>query len=161
MHLGDPYKFSVVFEPIYEWSDNTYTNGVLLLIIDGKLFPKEEVSTAELNVDINFLQRSLTNITINDGIYTMKKEKAFIEIYNSAPTIVDNNFQIAPCTLSDRDYCIFAMGNGKQIRIIGTKLVYNWEESTHCLNDLDISEAFITYNELNQILYGLDKWKDR
>jgi len=100
-------------------------------------------------------------LTINMGLYNMKKEKAFIEMYNLRfPECVDiaedYQYDISPMILSDYNYCVFAVSDGNKIRIMAAKLDYSISGSKHNLNDIEISEAIITDNELREIISGLD-----
>ena len=67
---------------IKEWKeDETFCNGVLLLCVDGSIFPKE-ILTATLNSEINPLKKSLEEITIHNELFNMEKGEAFKQIYD-------------------------------------------------------------------------------
>jgi len=169
MIIGDPYKFSVFAKVIKEWNidELSFRNGVLLFCIDGELFPKQIV-TATLNCEIPPLSEKLMNIAIDAELYEMETEKAFIEMYNTTFPKWDPEWDnegdiynvyryfLSPPTLSDFDCHVYAVSNGKQIRLMAAKLNYILEESTHDLKSLEISETFVTYNELKEIVHKLD-----
>ena len=169
MIIGNPYQFSVFAKVIKEWNadESSFRNGVLLFCIDGEIFPKQ-VITATLNCEIPPLREKLMNIAINAELCEMETEKAFIEMYNTTfpqwdpeqdnegDIYNDYCYFLSPPTLSDFNCHVYAVSNGKQIRIMAAKLNYILEESTHSLNDLEISETFITYDELKEIIYELD-----
>lgn len=50
---------------------------------------------------------------------------------------------------------VFAVGNGKEVRIMAAKLNYNTEAFRHELDNLDISETFIELGDLNQMISQL------
>lgn len=160
MILGNPYKFAVIIKTIKEWNiDETFCNGVLLFCVDGNIFPKE-ILTATLNSEINPLKDKLEHIAINDGIFNMKKEKAFKQIYNVTfpkDINVDNDYQfdITPASLSDNNCYIFAVSNGIQVRILAAKLKYIKEFSRHMLKNASIDEVFISVQEMKEIVEAL------
>ena len=161
MILGNPYKFSVFISTIKEWNiDNEFCNGVLLFCIDGNIFPKKIV-TATLKYEIQLLKEKLRNLITNESLYNMQRDKAFAEIYNITfpeDISIDNDyrFDITPESFADENCYVFAVSNGKEVRIMATKLNYIVEESRHELSNVDISETFIEIEDLNQIISQLE-----
>lgn len=161
MILGNPYKFSVFISTIKEWNiDNEFCNGVLLFCIEGNIFPKKIV-TATLKYEIQLLKEKLRNLIINERLYNMQRDKAFSEIYNITfpeDISIDNDyrFDITPESFADENCYVFAVSNGKEVRIMATKLNYIVEESRHELSNIDISETFIEIEDLNQIISQLE-----
>ena len=161
MILGNPYKFSVFISTIKEWNiDNEFCNGVLLFCIDGNIFPKKIV-TATLKCEIQLLKEKLRNLITNERLYNMQRDKAFAEIYNITfpeDISIDNDyrFDITPESFADENCYVFAVSNGKEVRIMATKLNYIVEESRHELSNVDIIETFIEIEDLNQIISQLE-----
>ena len=161
MILGNPYKFSVFISTIKEWNiDNEFCNGVLLFCIEGNIFPKKIV-TATLKYEIQLLKEKLRNLITNEMLYNMQRDKAFAEIYNITfpeDISIDNDyrFDITPESFADENCYVFAVSNGKKVRIMATKLNYIVEESRHELSNVDISETFIEIEDLNQIISQLE-----
>ena len=161
MILGNPYKFSVFISKIKEWNiDNEFCNGVLLFCIEGNIFPKKIV-TATLKYEIQLLKEKLRNLITNERLYNMQRDKAFAEIYNITfpeDISIDNDyrFDITPESFADENCYVFAVSNGKKVRIMATKLNYIVEESRHELSNVDISETFIEIEDLNQIISQLE-----
>ena len=161
MILGNPYKFSVFISTIKEWNiDNEFCNGVLLFCIDGNIFPKKIV-TVTLKCEIQLLKEKLRNLITNERLYNMQRDKAFAEIYNITfpeDISIDNDyrFDITPESFADENCYVFAVSNGKEVRIMATKLNYIVEESRHELSNVDISETFIEIEDLNQIISQLE-----
>lgn len=155
MILGDPYKFSIIIDTIKDWNiDDAFSNGVLLFCIDGNFFPKE-VATATLKCEVQLLEENFKNLTVDERLYSMQKDKAFVEIYNMTfPLDTDNDyrFDISPQSFSDNDCYVFAISNGEQVRIMASKLNYIIEDSRHELKDISVSEAFIDISELNKMM---------
>ncbi|MBW4846121.1 MULTISPECIES: Imm42 family immunity protein [unclassified Lacrimispora] len=82
MILGDPYKFSIIIDTIKEWNiDDAFCNGVLIFCVDGNLFPKEIV-TATFKGEVQLLKKNFKYLTVDEDLYNMQKDKAFVEIYN-------------------------------------------------------------------------------
>lgn len=161
MIIGNPYKFSIFTKTIKEWNiDETFCNGILLFCVDGNIFPKEIV-TATLKCEIQPLKEKLMNITINEELYNMQKDKAFTEIYNitfpeNTDVYNDYRFDISPPSFSDCDCYVFAISNGKKVRIMAAKLNYIIKDSRYELNNINVSETFITTDDLNEIISELD-----
>ncbi len=161
MILGDPYKFAIIIKIIREWNmDETFGNGVLLFCVDGSIFPKE-ILTATLNSEINPLKEKLKNINVNNEIFKMEKEEAFKKIYNiTFPEDVDldNDYQfdITPLSFPEDNCYIFAVSDGTKIRILASKLKYSREESRHKLKNMNVNEAFISMEEMNEIVKELN-----
>lgn len=92
----------------------------------------------------------------------MPKNKAFIKVYNiTYPDYdlnIDNDYSylITPPSLEDNNYYVFAVKNDKRVRILVSELDYIKEVFCHKLDNIVISEIFITINELNDIISKLD-----
>ena len=161
MILGDPYKFAIIIKIIKEWNiGEAFGNGVLLFCVDGSIFPKE-IFTASLNSEINPLKEKLKNIAANNEIFKMEKEAAFKKIYNiTFPEDVDldNDYQfdITPLSFPEDNSYIFAVSDGARIRILASKLKYIREESRHKLKNINVYEAFISMEEMKEIVKELN-----
>lgn len=164
MIIGDPYKFSILTQTVKEWNyDDTFCNGILFISVNGNLFPKEVIN-ATLKCDIPPLKEKLKNLTIDKKLYKMSKNKAFTTIYNLTfpddwDLENDYRFDVTPVSLSDTNCFVFAVTNGKKVRIMAGKLEYIKEESRHNLKNLNVSEVIITIEELNEIVSKLDIYK--
>lgn len=160
MLIGNPFKFGIFTSPVKEWNtdDSSFFSGVLLFSVDGGLFPKEIFNTT-LIFEIEQLKENLMNIGTDERLYRMPKDEAFAEIYNiTFPEDADNDyrFDITPCEFSDHNCYVFAVGNGEQVRILAAAdLKYIMEESKHELDGINVSEAIITVDELNEIISTL------
>lgn len=142
MILGDPYKFAIIIKIIKEWNiGEAFGNGVLLFCVDGSIFPKE-IFTASLNSEINPLKEKLKNIAANNEIFKMEKKAAFKKIYN--------------ITFPEDNSYIFAVSDGARIRILASKLKYIREESRHKLKNINVYEAFISMEEMKEIVKELN-----
>ena len=163
MIIGDPYKFAILSGGINEWNiDNTFCNGVLLFCVNGDIYPKEVV-TATLQCEIEYLKQKLRSLTIDKRLYALPPQQAFAEIYDiTFPEDIynDNNdcFDITPAALSDCNCFVFAVRDGVNIRILASKLTYEREDSRHKLENIIISESFLTVAELREIIAGLEKF---
>ena len=158
MIIGNPYKFAIIVYPIKEWSSESLRNGVLLISIDGKLFPNE-IFTSTLDVEYINLKETLMNIPIDENLYNMKKDEAFKTIYNIVcPSdfniASDYRFDLSLESINDHNH-IFAVSNGESIRIMASMLYYNIGESKHILANANISETFISIDEMNDIISQL------
>jgi len=130
-----------------------------LFCFDGEIFPKQVV-TATLNYEINTLKDALTNITVNEELFDLEIERAFVSIYKTTfpEDYSDNDYRydVSPTSFSDIGCFAFAVSNGHQTRIMAAKLNYIISDSKHDLNSLKISEAIISNDELHEIVLKLE-----
>ena len=161
MIIGDPYKFAILSGVINEWNmDDTFCNGVLLFCVNGDIYPKE-VATATLRCEIEYLKQKLRNLTTDKRLYTLPPQQAFAEIYGiTFPEDMDSDnedcFDITPASLSDHNCFVFAVCDGVNIRILASELAYERENSRHRLENIIISETFLTVSELREIIAVLE-----
>lgn len=161
MILGNPYKFAIIIKTIREWNvDKTFYNGVLFFCVDGSMFPKE-ILTVPLTSEINPLKENLENISVDIALFNMEKEAAFKQIYNVTfpeDISMDNDYQfdITPLSFSEDNCYIFAVSDGTRVRILAAKLKYIKERSRHMLKNMNIKEAIISIQEINQIAKALN-----
>ncbi len=163
MILGDPYKFSIFIQTIKEWNyDDTFNSGVLLFCVNGDIFPKE-IHTMPLNYEISELETRLKNLGVDKALFAMEKTAAYKAIYNmrspeDSSIANDYRFDITPLTFLENDYCrccIFAVSNGCQVRFLAAKLKYNRKKFRDDLENISISEAFTSVEELDEIVTKL------
>ena len=161
MIIGDPYKFAILSGVINEWNiDDTFCNGVLLFCVNGDIYPKE-VATATLRCEIEYLKQKLRNLTTDKRLYTLPPQQAFAEIYGiTFPEDMDSDngdcFDITPASLSDHNCFVFAVCDGVNIRILASELAYERENSRHRLENIIISDTFLTVSELRVIIAVVD-----
>lgn len=161
MIIGDPYKFAILSGVINEWNmDDTFCNGVLLFCVNGDIYPKE-VATATLRCEIEYLKQKLRNLTTDKRLYILPPQQAFAEIYGiTFPEDMDSDngdcFDITPASLSDHNCFVFAVCDGVNIRILASELAYERENSRHRLENIIISETFLTVGELREIIAVLE-----
>lgn len=157
MVIGDPYTFSVFAQVIDSWNqDDTFRNGILIICIDGILYP-QEVFTATLKYDAWYLQNNLKNIPVTTNLFEQPKNQLFIELYNQDYCGKnDYRFGIAPPVLTDHNCYIFAVSDGKNIRILASKLKYIKETGMHDLKNIQIHEAYVTSENINEIVTKLN-----
>ena len=161
MIIGDPYKFAILSGVINEWNiDDTFCNGVLLFCVNGDIYPKEVV-TATLRCEIGYLKQKLRNLTTDKRLYILPPQQAFAEIYGiTFPEDMDSDnedcFDITPASLSDHNCFVFAVCDGVNVRVLASELAYERENSRHRLENIIISETFLTVGELREIIAVLE-----
>jgi len=179
MILGNPVKFAILLDEASMWTSegDTWRNGLLFLCVDGEIFPKK-IYVATINTDGDFLIDMLKDIPVDMRIFNAEKERAFTEMYNlTFANGYDYTYKyfIAPPVLSDYHYYVFAVSNGSEIRIMATckkctndDIILVREDNITSLeeeeinpfymdnfSDVEISETFITVDELNKIILEL------
>lgn len=163
MILGDPAQFAVIYEIVDEWNiDSSFNNGVLMFSIDWKVYPGNEIVNATLNFEIPNLKKCMSSIGVDEQIFGLQKNEAFITIYNLRfpedwNVDEDYRFDISPEVFSDNNCLIFAVSNGSMVRVLAaSNLEYIKAESRYNLKDIEVSETYITIEEWNKILLKLD-----
>ena len=162
MTIGNPDKFAIIADVVKEWSDTYWYNGVFFFCINGELFPKE-ILNVTFNSEVwklkELFQKILIRPLINNKLFDMEKEKAIIEMFRIFPAdwSIDDcqYYYISPTTLGDFGYYTFMVSNDEQIRVLATKVSYIIDEGVYDLDNLAISETFITNGELEEIFLGL------
>lgn len=148
MIIGDPYSFAILAKKINSWNtDSTFNNGILLFYVNGELYPKEIINTT-LSSELYNVNQAFDNIKINTELYYAEKNIAYKKIYDITypenwDLDNDYSYDITPQSFSDQNYYIFAVSNGKKIRILASKLDYDFEISRHNFININISEIYI------------------
>ena len=166
MVLGDPYKFAVLLHVIPEWNeDETWRNGLLMLFVDGWLFPPAGAENATLSYEILRL-KNLLHIEADAPLFEMDRDEAFRTIYRLRfPDAEDENaeedlrFDLTPDALGDRNCFVFGVRKGEQVRVLAAgPLPYDKKESRHSLQSIFVRETVISSSELSAICRGLEEW---
>ena len=69
----------------------------------------------------------------------------------------DYSYLMTPFGMQDNDYFIFAVRKENKIRLLATKLEYDFEQSTHKFNEMHVKETYITVEEMEYVANGLDR----
>ncbi len=154
----DPFKFSVIIDKVDEWSDNSIQNGVMLITVDGFMFPDKEL----LNITFGYLGwgflDKLKAIPEDRELYAIKDKKtAFGEIcgrvYPDDPDLDgDQRFNITPEEICDRRYTIFAVKCGENVRILAARPVYDKENSRYITEKAVVRETYVTTEYINEMI---------
>jgi len=164
--IGNPYQLAFLVEVVAYWNQNgvsPFYNGILLICVDGEMYPKQ-LNTATLSVDIPCLESVLTNVAIDEKLFNLDKDTAYKKMHKATfPSWrdiergVDNDYQydLSPQSFSDCDCIAFVVSNGEQVRILVAQLYYDREESAYDIENIDISEAYVTLSEIKEIVSEL------
>ncbi len=169
MLIGDPFKFAVLISAVNEWSDcGDISGGVMIIIVDGFMFPANEVLNICLDCEIPEFIDNLKKIPINKEVFNLKnKESAFVGIYNRAyhsllyeEDCFDNDwhYKIAPMEFLDKGLIVFAVSDGENVRILASQLKYIKKKSCHKLENIAVKEAFATCADIDIIITKLREW---
>ena len=93
----------------------------------------------------------------------MPSKQAFSEIYGiTFPEDIDSDnedcFDITPASLSDHNCFVFAVRDGANVRILASELVYEMENGRHKLQDIAVSETFVSVSKMKEIISGLENF---
>ena len=162
MIVGNPDKFAIMVDIVDEWNyDDSFNNGIMIFWINSIVFP-QELQNITLNSNFMYFYQAIQNIVENSTIFSMNRDDAFKALYKlvySEDWDIDNDyrFQISPQEFNDHNNLIFAVSDGKEVRILASSLVYDIEESTCILENINIIESFITVEDLNKMLSDIEK----
>ncbi len=159
MILGNPYEFAVIYEKVNDWNiDDAFDNGVLLICLNGFLFPSCEIINTTLKHAKLELKRNLQCVPQSNILFeTEEAEDLFKKMYEMRFPDNDNaeeifDYQIAPTALTDKDYYIFAVTNGVMVRLLAAKLNYCPDLSRHLLDErINIVETYQSIDEIEEI----------
>lgn len=170
MLIGDPFQFSILINTVKEWNDcDEMKNGVMIITLDGFMFPANEVLNICLDCEVPELIENLKGIPINKEIFNIKnKESAFAEIYNlvycnhidpdNDSIDEDWRYRIAPMEFFDKDLIVFAVSDGENVRILASKLKYVKKTSCHRLENITVRETFVACADIAIMITRLKGW---
>ena len=169
MIIGDPYKFAVMFDRVNNWNPSLSDyNGFFALCIDGRLFP-DEIENAVISAAVRDIIKSLSEIPVNKKIFGLDAKDAILILYDlvypeyddekSDEENRDNDFRYLLSTdeLNDDGYLVFAVGKEGQIRILGTKVEYDFEEGRHMFDNSVIAEIILEKNYVDEMIMPLEE----
>lgn len=165
MLSGDPNKFAVLLKAVDQWNcDQTFYNGVLILFVDGYMFPNEEIIVTTLAVGIPSLKKSLSDIAVDNILFNMEKTSLFRQLYdrvypNDINADNDYRFLITPDEICDKGFFIFAVSNETHIKFTGARLDHDETASEYEFNDPVIRETVVPKEYINRIISDLDRWQ--
>ncbi len=148
-----------MFERIAAWNvSSTDNNGIFTLCIDGRLFPNEVIN-AVVDVSVLDTKKSLMNIPVNEEIYDMVKESAFMALYelvypdfdNEEDRVNDYRYEIAPSYLTDINNLVFAVEARGKIRILAGKPEYDFEKKCDIFDNMEITEVVLEKKDIEEI----------
>lgn len=149
MLIGNPYKFCFLIERIPEW-EGSYINGIMFVIVNGELYPKE-VRTTTFNSEFPDILRpgSAFINPVNDKKLYDKRESELLSYiadvtYPKNDTVLnDYRFLIFFHEINDSGYNFFILSNGENIKI----LVGKWKNE----NIEFVDKVIISMQEYNLI----------
>lgn len=154
MVIGDPYKFSILFDRVKSWNvslnDN---NGFFGVSIDGKIFPDTAIN-AIIPVSLFELKNSLSSIPVNEKIYNLGTNDAFKALYNFVYSqndyYNDYRYELATSDLTDNNNLVFAVGGKEKVKIFAAELEYDIEKSCHIFDESALREVILDKSEVSQ-----------
>lgn len=159
MIFGIPDRFAFLIEKVPEWSDKTFTNGLLYVFVNFGMFPKELRNTT-LSSELYMLFDSPP--PIDERLYALPDNELFEEFRRLRfPARYSDNedadeeyrFELELHELGDAGYHIFAVSDGENVRVH----VGYWVDSDNFefVNSAEITLEEYTelFNELSEYYY--------
>lgn len=145
MLFGNPDKFAFLIEKVPEWCANGFVNGLLYVYVNGEMFPKK-LYTTTLSDLWSLFDYAFINPPKDERLYALPDEELFAELLkmrypeyftDNEDADEDYHYDIEYYEIGDRGYHIFAVSNGKNVRVlIG---YWNDSESFELVNSAEIT----------------------
>lgn len=161
MVIGDPYKFSVLFDRVKSWNVSINDdNGFFGVSIDGKIFP-DMVINAIIPVSLLEIKNSLNSIPINEDIYNLGTSDAFKALYNlvypQSDDYNDYRYELATADLTDHNNLVFAVAGKEKVKIFAAELKYDIKKSCHIFDESALQTAVLDKSEVSQIIKEIEE----
>ncbi len=155
MLIGNPDRFAFLIERIPEWEINGFFNGMMFILINGKIYPKR-MRTTTFNCelfDLLDVDSPFNTLPSNEHYFQLPARKLFKTLYNltfpsdyDSDILNDFTFLVPFHELSDVGYSVFLIFNQDKVRLI----------IGHEKNFID--EVFIENSEFEMIKKSLVKF---
>lgn len=157
MLLGNPYKFAFLIERIPNWEKDIWKNGIMFVIINDDIYPKN-VRTTTFNSEMPEILDS-DSAFISPIVDIELYEKSDLQIIKYVSDEENENFYryfIPFHEIDDSGYRIYVISDGCNVKLLVCKLE---SEKTEFVDRLELSIQ--EYNEIKlQIIdfYNDSKW---
>ena len=119
------YDFGFIIERIPEWEDESFLNGIMFLMIHGKIYPKN-ARTTSFNCELPDLldeRSAMMSPVIDEELFRLDSETLFekladITYSKDRDALYDMRFLIPFHEINDSGYCVFIISNGDEIRLL-------------------------------------------
>lgn len=179
MIYGNPNEMAILVEPIIEWSDDTFTNGLLFIFLNGEIFPSSKnyrIST--LNIDIRDFKSEILQKPRDNKEYFFASKQDFFkkaismsfprEIYSDCNgdfaediSIEDYSYVLMIDSFVESSCFICIVGYKDQVRIVVAETSYlttnidgtkEWKKH----NNPTVNEFFMKKSKFHQLIMSLD-----
>ncbi len=164
MIIGDPYKFAVMFDEVESWNyeSDCHENGHVALCLDGKMFPNHIVNGI-ISTSLSHVAEKLQNIPEDAELFSMDSAAAFERMYDLVylyePDFEnDYRFELSPETVSDAGCFAFVVKCGSEVRILGSKLEYDRENSRHIFDGIEVTEIRLDDSEISDVVKQIKEY---
>ena len=144
MLLGNPYKFAFLIERILDWEKDSCKNGIMFVIINDDIYPKD-VRTTTFNSEIPEILDSdsaFINPIIDKELYE-KSDLQIIEFVDDEEKENYYRYFIPFHEINDSGYRFYVISDSCNVKILVCKLE---SEKTELVDRLEISIQ--EYNEI-------------
>jgi len=155
--LGSPYKFAFIIERIPEWEINGWINGIMFVMINNDIYPKD-VRTTTFNSEIPDIlnpDSAFINPIIDKELYA-KNNLQILKFVDNEENELFYRYFIPFHEIEDSGYRIYAISDGCNIKLLVCKKE-NGKRKIVDFSEISIQE----YNEIKkQIIsfYNNDKF---
>ena len=177
MVIGNPYKFAFIIDIVPEWNgDDTYTQGIFFMCIEGKLFPPV-LDTTTLSSDISYILRgspysspALFSLPVNIILFNKEKKQSFIDMFNLTypgclnPEIDlddlsitnDYTYKASNPTMEDNNNHVFIVSDGDSVRILGAQVdaIHDEGYDAYFVSDI-VHESILSKDEMTGLILEL------
>lgn len=122
MLLGDPYKFAFLIERIPDWERDTYKNGIMFVIINDDIYPKD-VRTTTFNCEFPEVLASdsaFINPVVDKDLYE-KSDLQIIDFVDDEDKELYYRYFIPFHEIEDAGFRIYVVTDSINVKIIVSK----------------------------------------
>ncbi|MCM1226620.1 MAG: immunity 42 family protein [Clostridium sp.] len=123
MILGDPYKFAFLIERIMDWEKDYWINGIMFVIINDEIYPKD-VRTTTFNSEIPDILSSdsaLMNPIVDVKLYG-KTDSEIIAFVDDEENENYYRYLIPFHEIGDAGYSFYVISDGSDVKILIGKI---------------------------------------
>ena len=137
MLLGDPYKFAFLIERIPDWEKGSWKNGIMFVIINSNIYPKDvRITTFDSEIpEILDSDSAFINPIIDKELYE-KSDLQIIEFVDDEEKENYYRYFIPFHEINDSGYRFYVISDSCNVKILVCKLE---SDQTELVDRLEIS----------------------
>lgn len=133
MLIGKPYKFAFIVEHIPEWDNGSFILGMMFLMVNEKIYPKEpwtSTLSTELPILLDAEESPMKNPAVDKELYSLNGRELFDRLVvithsEELDTLYDSSYYLPFIDINDLGWEVFVISDGENVRL----LVGKWDDN--------------------------------